>query len=167
MIHVYLVRHPETKRNINNKLTGWENTHYSKKGHAQFKSIVEFFKSKKKPIFSSDLSRAKRLGVAISKNNNMPICFSKNLREKNFKKTKPYDFSDTEEEFTKRVKKFFIQHNVKNMIVVSHAGTNIELKKFYKKFCPQEEMVLDRVTLLKIPKNLIKESNKKGKELIK
>jgi len=154
---VYLVRHPQTKRNINNKLTGWENTHYTELGRQQFKDIVEFFKMKKFPIFSSDLSRAKRLAEAISKKNKMKISFSKNLREMNFKETKPHDSSEDRDEFAKRIEGFLKKHSVEGKIIVCHVGTINEIKKLLKDEIIEESKPVKRVTKLIL-------KNKKAKD---
>jgi broad specificity phosphatase PhoE len=87
----YIIRHPQTIRNVKNKLTGWEKTKYSKKGFGQYKKILDYFVKNciKYNIYSSDLPRALKLAKALSKKNKNPLKITPLLKEINFKETNP------------------------------------------------------------------------------
>ena len=160
---LYLIRHPQTSRNLRDKLTGWERTIYTEEGRNQFRGIVNFFKNKniKKTIYSSDLPRAKRLAEAIAKETKNDIHITKKLREQNFKETKPVEHFETEKEFEKRVFKFLEKTKIIEGIIVSHSGV---IKEIINLFFGENKKNLDN-----IPRNVIFliESNKKQKNLKK
>ena len=73
----YLVRHPETKRNAMNKLSGWEICEYSKLGEEQFDKILRYFLEINLPVYSSDLPRAKNLARELIKKSNNYLTIDK------------------------------------------------------------------------------------------
>lgn len=123
----YLVRHPETIRNKNNRITGWEITKYSQRGNRQFKKILDFFKNRHETIYSSDLPRCLKLAEAISRQNKSKLIVSELLRERNFRETKPYDSFEDENKFRKRVIKFTKKYKLKGSIIISHSGVVFEI----------------------------------------
>jgi len=159
---LYLVRHPETLRSKNNKITGWERTNYSKRGREQFKKMLKFFEGYKGMIYSSDLPRALRLAKKISEKNKLRLVVSRLLRERNFKETKPLNKFETQEQFKNRVRRFVKKYDIKTGIIVSHSGTIRELIKYFldKKRGVKEESISGN-TIFRI------ESNKKHKKLRK
>jgi len=119
---LFLVRHPETSRNLRNKLTGWERTIYTERGKNQFSKIFAFFNGYKNKVYSSDLSRCLRLAKEISRHNKSKLVITDLLRERNFKETKPKEHFETHEEFKNRIDKFIEEYNPKSCLIVSHAG---------------------------------------------
>lgn len=119
---IYLVRHPQTKRNKETRLGGWEECEYSELGKFQFKKLVEYFSDNENIIYSSDLPRAKRLGEKIAYISKSNLVIDAALRELNFKETAPYDSYETPEDLKERVVKF-LERGIKNAIIVSHEGT--------------------------------------------
>tara|TARA_Y100000310_G_C20508506_1_gene727616 strand:- start:398 stop:898 length:501 start_codon:yes stop_codon:yes gene_type:complete len=160
MKKVYLVRHPRTKRNKNNKLTGWEKTIYSKSGREQAIKIKKFFKGKRLPAYSSDLWRALSLAKSISKENKTKLHISKLLRERNFKETKPKEFHETEKQFEKRIYSFFEKFPINKGIIITHAGVvRIILSKYKNRKKIQKFLESSRENILLI------ETNKKEEKL--
>jgi broad specificity phosphatase PhoE len=117
-----LVRHPQTQRNADREISGWEVCEYSELGHAQFDRIVEYFDGNDLPVYSSDLPRAFMLAKKISDRNKVDLVVDKKLRERNTEGTRPYDSSETDEDLGKRVGEF-LDGGVEDSIIVSHGGT--------------------------------------------
>jgi broad specificity phosphatase PhoE len=118
----YLVKHPETMRNVEDKLTGWEESEYSKLGRVQFEKIVNYFSDNDSVVYSSDLSRAKMLAEKIVGNNDSELILDVDLRELNFKETAPHDSCETFDDLDRRVVNF-LKGVTSDAIIVSHAGT--------------------------------------------
>ena len=118
----YLVRHPETIRNVEDKLTGWEESEYSMLGHIQFEKIAKYFSDNDSVVYSSDLPRAKMLAEKIVENSGSELIVDVDLRELNFKETAPHDSYETSDDLIKRVISF-LKGVVDNAVIVSHAGT--------------------------------------------
>ncbi|HUS49591.1 MAG TPA: glycosyltransferase [Candidatus Paceibacterota bacterium] len=123
----YFVRHPETVKNKNNKITGWEITKYSGEGKKQFKKILNFFRNHHEIIYSSDLPRCLELANAISRQNKSRLITSELLRERNFRETKPYNSFEDENKFKRRIMKFTKKYNLGNSIIISHSGVVFEI----------------------------------------
>jgi len=153
----YIIRHPQTIRNIKNELTGWEKTRYSKKGIKQYKNILDYFiKNKiKYNIYSSDLLRTLKLAKAISKKNKNPLKITKLLKERNFKETKPYRSYETLEQFRNRVLNFLKNKNNKNKIIITHSGIieEILIKYFGRKYLKNLNLKKDYILLIETNKN--------------
>ena len=157
---LYLVRHPRTKRNKNNLLTGWERTPYSKTGKIQFEKILKFFKGTKLEIYSSDLPRAYKLAKEISKQNKVKLYKSKLLREQNFKDTKPLWRYETKKKFEKRIDSLLKKMLSREGIILSHSGViKIILTEVANKEKAKEFLRTKRDTIALI------ETNKKGRKL--
>ncbi|MBF7096872.1 histidine phosphatase family protein [Alkalibacter mobilis] len=82
----YLVRHVETTGNIENRFAGVTETSYTEKGKKQFEIItkklseeIEFDK-----IYSSPISRAKKIACTVGERKNMKVDFRNELSEMNF-----------------------------------------------------------------------------------
>lgn len=133
---IYLVRHPETKRNLNNQITGWEDSEYSEEGLEQFLKIKSYFKNSRLNVFSSDLPRAQKLAKEISEQNKTKHIIEKSLREQNFKETEPKEYFETDEEFEKRIFLFLEEINLQDSIIVAHEGT---IQKIVKYIIGEEE----------------------------
>lgn len=118
---IYLVRHPETKRNAEGKLGGWERCEYSELGKKQFDKIFEYFSNINLPVYSSDLPRAKLLAEKMVGGKDINLTIDERLREVNCRETRPYDSYETDEELGERVKQF-LKNDIEDCIVVSHAG---------------------------------------------
>ena len=134
---IYLVRHPETIRNGEDKITGWEDSDYTENGKKQFEKILKFFKGFKEDIYTSDLDRCLKLAKAISKQNNSKLIVTGLLREQNFKETLPLGSFETENDAKKRVIKFFKEYKVEKGIIVSHAGL---IKEIMRDFLDEDEL---------------------------
>lgn len=126
-MNIYLVRHPETVRNVENKLTGWEFSPYSDTGKIQFEKIKNYFKGKALSVYSSDLPRALMLGEKIASATGGELFVDKGLRERNFKETLPMDSFEDVEVFRKRVFDWVDENKMKDIVIVSHAGTVREI----------------------------------------
>jgi len=157
---IYLVRHPQTVRNVNNKLTGWEMSLYSRKGKIQFEKIRDYFKGKKLNVYSSDLPRALKLGRVIADESGADFHVNRLLRERNFEETKPLSHHETGKEFRKRVVNFFEKYGIKNGVIVTHAGTIKEIVRYY---APESKIDLhcSRDVIFKI--ETVKNANKLSK----
>ncbi len=155
---IYLARHPETIRNKKNQLTGWEETPYSKKGKIQFNKIINFLKEKDfDRIISSDLKRCKKMAKKLSELTGKPVKLSKNLRERNFRETKPKNSFETEEEFEKRVAKLLKIEKIEETVIIGHSGSIPIIAR----------NILKNKISLNFPRNTIFEIeiNKKGNKL--
>jgi len=118
---IYLIRHPQTIRNVEDKLTGWEESGYSELGKVQFEKIVEHFLDNERVIYSSDLPRARMLAEGISNACNSELIVDVDLRELNFKETAPHDSHETPADLMNRIDNFIDGIN-SDALVVSHAG---------------------------------------------
>jgi len=118
---LYLIRHPQTIRNVEDKLTGWEESGYSDLGKIQFKKIVEHFSDNKRVIYSSDLPRARMLAEGISNACDSELIVDVDLRELNFKKTAPYDSHETPDDLMNRIDNF-LEGIDSDALIVSHAA---------------------------------------------
>jgi len=157
---IYLIRHPETIKNKNGILTGWENSNYSKDGKKQFNKILDFFKGHQERIFSSDLPRCLNLAESISKKNDSLLIPTAFLREKNLKETRPYENFESNKEFIKRIKNFLRNYSLNGSIIISHSGVISNICK--NAFKTEKELTnFPRDTIFLI------ETNKKEKKLIK
>jgi phosphohistidine phosphatase SixA len=157
---IYLIRHPETIKNKNCILTGWENSNYSKDGKKQFNKILDFFKGHQERIFSSDLPRCLNLAESISKKNDSLLIPTAFLREKNLKETRPYENFESNKEFIKRIKNFLRNYSLNGSIIISHSGVISNICK--NAFKTEKELTnFPRDTIFLI------ETNKKEKKLIK
>lgn len=130
-MNIYLVRHPETVKNVENKLTGWEFSPYSDAGKIQFEKIKNYFEGKVLSVYSSDLPRALKLGKILSKENKTKIHISKLLREQNFEKTRPKTHHETEKDFRERVLSFVKKFDLKEGVIITHAGTIKEIINYW------------------------------------
>jgi len=137
---IYLIRHPQTVRNLDNVLTGWELSLYSKTGKIQFRKIMNYFEGIELQVYSSDLPRALKLGKAISINTKSKLHVSKLIRERNFKKTEPKTHYETDSEFGKRVLRFTNKFEFKRGIIVAHAGS---IKKLIDYWIPNDKLNLN------------------------
>jgi broad specificity phosphatase PhoE len=153
----YIIRHPQTIRNVKNKLTGWEKTKYSKKGFGQYKKILDYFVKNciKYNIYSSDLPRALKLAKALSKKNKNPLKITPLLKEINFKETNPHNSYETQKQFRHRVLNFLKNKDNKNKIIITHSGVieEILIKYFGKKCLKDLKLKEDYIFLIESNKN--------------
>lgn len=146
---IYLVRHGQTKANVNKKYCGITDSSLTDNGIKQINLVGELLKTKKiDKIYSSPLIRTVESSQIISQIINKEICINKDLSEINFgiyegltwseatkiypKETKIWSKKGLEYTFPKgesfidvknRVKNFFINHNESDIAIISHAGT--------------------------------------------
>lgn len=156
---LYIVRHPETLHNKNNKITGWEKTKYSAKGKRQFNRILKFFKGCKYNIYSSDLPRASNLAERIAKENKSSLVITDLLRERNFRESKPKDSFESKQSFSRRVEKFLKEYDISDSIILTHSGVSEVLVKSIigLKYVPMLNCPRDNIFLI--------EKDIKGKKL--
>ncbi len=142
-----IVRHGETDANAEQIIQGQTDTELNEKGKEQAKKAAFRFKNEKiDAIFSSDLTRTKQTAAEIARFHNIPIQYTKELRERNYgsveMKTKDeyYDVIEksgkTRHEFKpdggesfkevmERAKKFLKKmrkYEGKTGVIVSHGG---------------------------------------------
>jgi glycosyltransferase involved in cell wall biosynthesis/phosphohistidine phosphatase SixA len=159
---IYLIRHPETKNNEGNLLTGWEETEYSDEGLKQFEKILKFVEGRSfKRVYSSDLSRALDLAKEIASKTKSELVITGLIRERNFKETAPKNSFETENEFRERIKKFVKENDLNEAVIVSHAGVKEELVRKFIGESAVKEMLVPRDIIFII------EINKKSKNLVK
>ncbi len=153
-----LVRHGETKEGKNNVILGHLPGTLTKKGIEFSKYITKKIKKlnlNPSLIISSDLNRAKKTAIIISKNLKIPIRYEKLLRERSAGKVegksekeidwdkyekikKPYRRHPEGESFIEvrnRAKKFLkkIKNNNRTIIIVSHSAfLSMLISAFYK-----------------------------------
>lgn len=155
---IYLVRHPETERNIKGELSGWEECEYSELGKVQFEKISKYFLDIGLPVYSSDLSRARLLAEDIVEGRDVNLIIDKRLREVNCRETLPHDSYESDEDLGERVK-LFLKDVSKDCVIISHAGV---VRWIVTMFCGEEkgDMVsgLPRDTIFEI--ETIKNENK-------
>ena len=108
-------------RNVEDKLTGWEESGYSGLGEIQFKKIVKHFSDNKRVIYSSDLPRARMLAEGISNACDSELIVDVDLRELNFKETAPYGSHETSNDLMNRIDNFMDGIN-SDALIVSHAA---------------------------------------------
>ncbi|MBS3091650.1 glycosyltransferase [Candidatus Pacearchaeota archaeon] len=128
---IYLVRHPETKNNRENRLTGWEHSQYTSEGNKQFAKISNYFKDYQGQIFSSDLKRTSKLAVSIAKKNGIKPIITPLLRERNFKETLPHHTYETESSVAKRTKKFYDKYHPRKAIIFTHGAILRHIARHY------------------------------------
>jgi broad specificity phosphatase PhoE len=151
---IFLVRHPETRGNKQNKFVGWKNSPYTLEGKSQFKKILKYFKYNSLKIYSSDLKRCLTLAKSISNNNQSKLIITPLLREKGLNETK--------EIFEKRVQKFMKEYNLSDSILILHSGVMIVIAKLiFKNINTEKKMNFPRDNIFLI------ETNKKQKRLYK
>ncbi len=123
-MRLILVRHAESKANAEGINQGQKiDTSLSKLGIRQAKQVAQRLKDEKIDIiYSSDLKRAKETSEQINKFHKLKIIYDKRLREKDH----PEESIET---FVNRLISFFdeIKKIDKNILVVAHGGTNLNL----------------------------------------
>lgn len=148
----YLVRHVETKGNLEKRFAGITETEYTEKGLMQFeelkKKLSEDFEYDS--IYSSPISRAKKIACAVGEKKNIDVICEEALSEMNFGifENKTFDEIQSEDScywkkwnedymyyqipkgdslasFHKRVTKFLdkIKNDEGSSLVVCHGGT--------------------------------------------
>lgn len=82
MTTLYLVRHGESRSNLNGDYTGQQDSVLSETGYKQAGCILSYFNGVHiDAIYSSDLSRAYETALPISRVHRVPIIKTKKLRE--------------------------------------------------------------------------------------
>lgn len=146
---IYLVRHGQTVANLKKIYSGSKtDTPLTSKGRKQALKAANYLKSKKiNKIYSSYLGRAVETAKVISNSTGVDIIIDKNLSEIDFgiyegltwnealkrypketndwiKQGLEYKFPKGESfyELLKRVKKFFLDINDKDIVVICHEG---------------------------------------------
>lgn len=82
---LYLMRHGQTDWNVNARVQGWNDTALNPKGIEQAKSAADKLKNEDiQVIYASDLKRARKSADFISAVLDVPVHYTKRLREMNF-----------------------------------------------------------------------------------
>lgn len=110
MLRLYLVRHGETKWNIENKYQGASDIPLSPVGIEQAQALARKIKAFKiDKIYSSDLSRAYETAKMIAKEKNLEIECMPGLREISFGEWEGYTIAQLKELYGDSYKKFFLE----------------------------------------------------------
>ncbi|MCM1324679.1 MAG: histidine phosphatase family protein [Acetobacter sp.] len=84
---LYLMRHGQTDWNVEGRVQGWNDTPLNKKGIEQARAAGEKLAGENiETIYSSDLKRAKKTAEFVSAALDLPLHYTKRLREMNFGK---------------------------------------------------------------------------------
>ncbi|MBR2273379.1 MAG: histidine phosphatase family protein [Alphaproteobacteria bacterium] len=98
---LYLLRHGKTDWDTSNRIQGWRDIPLSPSGITQAHLAAENLKSHFiETIYASDLKRAKKTADIISASFDVPVHYTKRLREMNFGKAEGVKFTDLEAKFS-------------------------------------------------------------------
>ncbi len=97
---LYLMRHGQTDWNAKERVQGWHDTPISQEGIRQATAACEkLAKENIETIYSSDLKRAKKSAEIISAALDLPLHYTKRLREMNFGKAEGLKKTDLPAKF--------------------------------------------------------------------
>lgn len=97
---LYFLRHGETDWNAKERVQGITDTVLNKKGLQQAHDVAEKLAVENiETIYSSDLKRARKTGDIVSAKLDLPIHYTKRLREMNFGKAEGVKGSDLQAKF--------------------------------------------------------------------
>lgn len=98
---LYLLRHGKTDWDISSRILGWKDIPLSPSGISQAHFAAENLKSHFiETIYASDLKRAKKTADIISASLDVPVHYTKRLREMNFGKAEGVKLTDLEAKFS-------------------------------------------------------------------
>ena len=84
---LYLLRHGQTDWNASGRVQGWKDTPLNAQGLAQARAAAEKLQKENiKNIYASDLKRSKKTADIVSAALDLPVHYTKRLREMNFGK---------------------------------------------------------------------------------
>lgn len=97
---LYLMRHGETDWNAIGRVQGWGDMQLNAKGIEQAHLVAKKLSGEEiETIYASDLKRAKKTADIISAHLDLPVHYTKRLRELNFGKAEGIKKSDLEAKF--------------------------------------------------------------------
>lgn len=97
----FIVRHAETKCNVDKKIYGWTESDYSERGTKQVEKIVEYLKNQEiNAIYSSPLKRAYKIAEEVSKGTGLEIIEVDDLKEMNFGIFENMTYIEAEERYS-------------------------------------------------------------------
>ena len=97
---LYLLRHGQTDWNVSSRSQGWKDIALNDVGISQAKEVAEkLVNIDIETIYSSDLKRAKKTADIISGKLDLPVHYTKRLREMNFGKAEGVKKTDLEAKF--------------------------------------------------------------------
>lgn len=97
---LYLLRHGETDWNAKERVQGATDTVLNKKGLQQAYDAAEKLANENiETVYASDLKRARKTGDIVSAKLDLPIHYTKRLRELNFGKAEGVKISDMQAKF--------------------------------------------------------------------
>ena len=98
---LYLMRHGQTDWNAEGRVQGWKDTVLNAQGIIHAHTAAEKLKDEDiEIIYSSDLKRTKKTADIISATLNIPVHYTKRLREMNFGKAEGIKKTDLEAKFS-------------------------------------------------------------------
>lgn len=98
---LYLMRHGQTDWNAKGKVQGWQDTPLNPTGIEQARNAAEKLKDEGiETIYASDLKRTKKTADIISGTLDLPVHYTKRLREMYFGKAEGVKKSDLEAKFS-------------------------------------------------------------------
>ncbi len=173
----FLVRHGETDWNKEWRVQGHSSVGLNQTGKAQAQQTAELLKNHQIDlILSSDLPRAKETAEIIGKALGVEVVFDKALRERNLgkaegmlreeahiafgnineyeaKRADNESYREMEERVWEAFKKHRANHQHKNIVIVTHAGTIRMLRKRLKNLSPSQAFTyktVDNASILEI-----------------
>lgn len=97
---LYLMRHGQTNWNVEGRVQGWNNTPLNTKGIEQARTAGEKLAGEDiETVYSSDLRRAKKTAEIVSAALDLPLHYTKRLREMNFGKAEGVKKTDLAAKF--------------------------------------------------------------------
>ncbi len=97
---LYLMRHGQTDWNVKHRSQGWNDIALNENGIAQARIAAEKLQNIEiETIYSSDLKRAKKTADIISAHLDLPVHYTKRLREMNFGKAEGVKKTDLPAKF--------------------------------------------------------------------
>ena len=97
---LYMMRHGQTDWNVKQRSQGWNDIPLNEKGVAQARVASEKLQNIEiETIYSSDLKRAKKTADIISASLDLPVHYTKRLREMNFGKAEGVKKTDLPAKF--------------------------------------------------------------------
>jgi broad specificity phosphatase PhoE len=98
---LYLLRHGETDWNAKERIQGATDTVLNKRGLEQAYEVAEKLAGEHiETVYASDLKRARKTGDIVSARLDLPIHYTKRLREMNFGKAEGVKCSDLQAKFS-------------------------------------------------------------------
>ncbi len=97
---LYLMRHGQTDWNLKEKVQGWNDTPLNQQGISQARFAGEKLSGENiETVYSSDLKRAKKTAEIVSAALDLPLHYTKRLREMNFGKAEGLKKTDLPAKF--------------------------------------------------------------------